>query len=146
MANPGPQPAEVPDEFTFHHAGFASPSLARDGQFFQMLGYIQEGPDFSDPGQGIAGRFLIGPGPRLELLENLPGSDTLSPWLGAGGRIYHFAYLVPELESAMTWARENRGKMIVPPRPAVAFDGRHICFFAFREGMVLEFVEAGSNG
>jgi methylmalonyl-CoA/ethylmalonyl-CoA epimerase len=125
----------------FHHIGYATKSLVREREFFQQLGYVQKGEDFIDPEQGIRGCFLEGLGPRLELLENLPGSDTLTPWLNSGIRMYHLAYEVENLAGAILWARGKRGRMTVAPVSAVAFEGRSICFFAFREGPMLEFIE-----
>lgn len=125
----------------FHHIGYATSSLVREREFFKNLGYVQEGLDFNDPEQGILGCFLKGPGPRVELLENLPGSDTLTPWLNTGIKMYHLAYQVEDLDKAIFWARSQRGIMTVAPVPAVAFEGRRICFFAFRQGPMLEFVE-----
>lgn len=130
-----------PSGHTFHHIGYATTSLVREREFFKHLGYEQEGLDFKDPVQGILGCFLQGPGPRLELLENLPGSNTLTPWLNTGIKMYHIAYEVEDLENAIVWARSRRGKMTVPPVPAIAFHGRRICFFAFRQGPMLEFIE-----
>jgi methylmalonyl-CoA/ethylmalonyl-CoA epimerase len=125
----------------FHHVGYATGNLERDRAFFEGLGYVQEGEDFSDPIQGVKGCFMIGPGPRVELLQNLDGSDTLTPWLQAGIKMYHFAYLVDDLEAALRWARERRGRVTVAPVPAVAFDGRRITFVIFRDGHMLEFIE-----
>jgi methylmalonyl-CoA/ethylmalonyl-CoA epimerase len=125
----------------FHHIGYATKSLVREREFFKQLGYVPEGIEFSDPEQGVRGCFLEGPGPRIELLENLTGSDTLTPWLNTGTRMYHLAYQVEDLDKAVDWARRQRGRMAVAPVPAVAFNGRRICFFVFREGPMLEFIE-----
>lgn len=131
----------LPDGYAFHHVGYATASLARERAFFESAGYRAEGEVFSDPVQGIVGCFLTGPGPRIELLENLPGSDTLRPWLDAGIKIYHFAYWVDDIDAALVWARSQRGKVTVPPVPAVAFGGRRISFVMFRTGFMLEFIE-----
>jgi methylmalonyl-CoA/ethylmalonyl-CoA epimerase len=88
----------LPAGYDFHHIGYASRSLERELAQFAMLGYTLEGESFVDPEQGIAGCFMTGPGPRIELLENLPGSDTLTPWLNTGIKMYHFAYWVDDME------------------------------------------------
>ncbi len=128
-------------EHSFHHIGYATVSLERERAFFQSLGYTQEGVEFVDPCQGVRGLFLHGPGPRIELLENLPGSSTLTPFLKLGIRMYHLAYEVSDLSEAIGWARQQRGRMTVSPIPAVAFSGRSICFFAFRQGLMVELIE-----
>ena len=127
---------------TFHHIGYAAASLSIERVALAALGYAQEGGEFADPAQGIRGCFLAGPGPRLELLENLPHSTVLTPWINLGVKMYHFAYEVVDLEQAILWGNAQRGRMIVAPTPAVAFEGRRICFFMFRNAPMIEFIEA----
>ena len=130
----------IPPGAAFHHLGYACAEVAREASFFEALGYRREGEAFSDPVQGVTGCFLSGAGPRVELLENLPGSATLKPWLDAGIRLYHFAYEVDDLPATLAWCRAQRGKITVQPVPAVAFGGRHIAFVMFRQGPLLEFI------
>ena len=132
----------IPHDWQFHHLGHACKNLEHSQAFFAAMGYTQEGDTFSDDTQGIRGCFLIGPGPRIELLENLPGRETLTPWLDAGTRLYHMAYLVSSIDKALAWAREQRGVVTVKPVPAIAFGGRYIAFVMFRQGAMLEFIEA----
>lgn len=131
----------LPTGYEFHHLGYASACLAKERDFFTLLGYVQEGEAFVDPVQGISGCFLTGPGPRIELLENLPGSRTLTPWLEAGIKLYHFAYLVADLDAALAWSSQQRSRVIVSPVPAVAFGGRRISFIMFRNRLLVEFIE-----
>lgn len=141
MAEPMPAVPVLPAGYEFHHIGYATASLTRERELFSFLGYVQEGPDFADPVQGVAGCFVTGPGPRVELLENLPGAETLTPWLNAGIKMYHFAYLVADMAGALDWARSQRARVTVAPVPAVAFGGRCISFVMFRNGLMLEFIE-----
>lgn len=134
------EPTLMPPGAAFHHLGYACADMAREQAFFSALGYRREGEAFSDPVQGVAGCFLTGAGPRVELLENLPGSATLKPWLDAGIRLYHFAYEVDDLDATLAWCRGQRGKVTVLPVPAVAFGGRRIAFVMFRHGPLLEFI------
>ena len=132
----------LPPSAAFHHIGVATAKLAAEKIFFEALGYHQEGADFSDPVQGISGCFMVGTGPRMELLENLPGATTLTPWLATGGlRMYHMAYEVDGLEAALDWARSRRGKVLDAPVPAFAFGGRRSAFVIFRSSLMLEFIE-----
>lgn len=132
---------QLPAGYEFHHIGYATVSLEKEREFFSFLGYQQEGETFSDPVQGVIGCFLTGSGPRIELLENLPGSITLTNWLNAGVKIYHFAYLVEDIEKAIYWARSQRAKLTVAPVAAVAFGGKKIAFVMFRNGLMLEFIQ-----
>jgi methylmalonyl-CoA/ethylmalonyl-CoA epimerase len=136
-------PDDLPQGFAFHHLGYACADLAKDRAQFERLGYAVEGEAFEDPVQGIAGLFLTGAGPRIELLQNLPGSKTLDPWLAQGTKVYHFAYEAPDLSAAMAWARAQRAITTVQPVPAVAFGGRRIAFVMLRNGWLLEFIEQG---
>ncbi len=131
----------LPEGANFHHLGYACASLARDRAQFEQLGYRAEGEPFADETQGIAGLFMTGPGPRIELLENLPGRTTLTPWLTQGTKVYHFAYEVPSMDVALAWARGQRAVTTVKPVPAIAFGGRHIAFVMLRNGWLLEFIE-----
>lgn len=134
----------LPEGYEFHHLGFATASIEKEKSQFATLGFYQKGEAFIDPIQGVIGCFLEGPGPRIELLENLPGSHTLTPWLNAGIRIYHFAYLVDRLDAALAWTSTVRAKLTVPPVSAVAFQKRKICFAMLRNQLMIEFVEKPS--
>lgn len=131
----------LPKGYEFHHIGCATASIDCERRMFESLGYQVEGELFVDTLQGIAGCFVCGPGPRIELLENLPGADTLTPWINAGVKLYHFAYQVDDMSNAIDWARSQRAKVIVHPVPATAFGGRHISFVMFRNRMMLEFIQ-----
>jgi hypothetical protein len=85
---------------------------------------------------------MLGPGPRIELLENTEGSHTLTPWLDAGTKLYHMAYEIETtLEDALRWVQRERARVVVQPVPAVAFGGRYICFVMFRRGLLIELIE-----
>lgn len=131
-----------PQDFKFHHIGYATSSIEQERNTFLALGYELEGKPFIDNSQGVAGCFIKGPGPRIELLENLPNSDTLTPWLSAGIKMYHFAYCVDSLGGAIEWAKARRAMLVVLPVPAIAFDGRKIAFVMLRSGLLVEFIES----
>lgn len=138
-------PDNLPTAFIFHHIGYATNSLSREIDSFALIGYRQEGDIFRDHIQGISGCFLTGPGPRIELLENLPGAHTLTPWLSVGIKMYHFAYQTPDISKAVDWARQQRARVTVPPVAAVAFGNRRISFVMLRNGLMLEFIEHESQ-
>lgn len=137
---------QLPPDSRFHHLGHACRDLQASLDFFGAAGYRLDGDAFSDDTQGVRGCFLVGNGPRIELLENLPGRTTLSPWLAAGTMLYHMAYEVRDLAAALGWARGQRGRVVVPPVPASAFGGRRIAFVMFRHGPMLEFIDAEETG
>jgi methylmalonyl-CoA/ethylmalonyl-CoA epimerase len=126
---------------TFHHVGVACRDLDAETEAFGVLGYQPEGVDFVDDGQGIRGRFMVGPGPRLELLVGLPGSSVLEPWLDKGIKFYHQAFVVESLSASLQELRGEGNRMVSPPTPAVAFGGRHIAFVVLRNMAMVELIQ-----
>lgn len=128
----------------FHHVGVATTSIERDESAYSKLGYIREGMEFVDPNQGVRGLFVVGPGPRLELLEQLEGSSALAPWLNSTNRMYHLAYEVDNLVTDLAMAQQElRAHILRPPLPAVAFSGRLVSFIVLRNRAVIELIETG---
>lgn len=136
--------AAFPEAFSFHHLGYATRGLDREATPLLALGYQPEGADFEDPIQGVRGRFLSGPGPRIELLENLPARSTLDPFLDAGIKLYHVAYEVDSLDEALAFSSAQRARILSGPAPAVAFGMRPIAFVMFRTGLVVEWITRAS--
>lgn len=127
----------------FHHIGVATESIARDEAVYVQLGYQRESKEWVDPNQGVRGVFLVGPGPRLELLEPHEGSTTLEPWLHAGSRLYHQAYEVDDLNASLDSARKAlRAHVLRAPLPSAAFGGRPVSFLMLRNRSVIELIQA----
>lgn len=127
----------------FHHLGIATESIEKEEEVFGEFGYEPEGSPFCDPAQGVRGRFLIGPGPRLELLEPLGGSQTLTPWLASKGRIYHQAFEVGNVDEVLRFVTSTqRARILRPPLPAVAFGGRKVAFVMLRNRSVFELIQS----
>ena len=127
---------------SFHHIGVACRDLATEAEAFGKIGYEVEGEDFVDPRQGIRGRFLVGPGPRLELLVGLPGSSVLKPWLDKGVKFYHQAFVVESLETSVQQLCDKGGRMVSGLVPAIAFGGRQIAFIMLRNLAMVELIQA----
>lgn len=124
----------------FHHLGIATLNLAVSRIKWGKLGYREEGSVFEDPAQGVSGLFLSGPGPRLELLAPLGNDQTLVPWLTGGSNIYHMAYLVQDLSSAIDGLRIRRAQMVREPRESVAFEGKAVAFMLIERGWLVELI------
>lgn len=125
----------------FHHLGVATRSLTEELGTWTALGYKLEGAEFADPVQGIRGQFLIGGGPRLELLAPLEGSETLTPILKRGIKLYHHGYEVASVHEAIETLRSQGARVIRAPAPAVAFNGRLIAFLATSNNWIVELIE-----
>ncbi len=130
----------VLDDMEFHHLGVAVGSLCEAVMHWSVLGYERSGGEFVDPEQGVRGQFLTGPGPRIELLTALPDSRTLDVWLRPGSNVYHFAYLVVDVEKALTALRSRGAVVVRRPATSVAFPGRRIAFLMLDRGMLIEVI------
>lgn len=124
----------------FHHVGYACRNLDSETEKLALLGYEREAEDFDDPKQKVRGRFLSGPGPKLELLVQYDGAVVLEPWLSKGIKMYHLAYEVDNLRSEIDRFCANGAKLIMPPTPAVAFDEREICFLLLPTMLLVELI------
>jgi len=129
----------------FHHIGIACKNIETETRHYALLNYHKEGDDFIDPNQGVTGRFLVGGGPRLELLSQIEGSSTLGPWLNSGIKMYHHAYLTNNMESAINKLVLQRARLVTPPTPAVAFNGNNICFLMLPTMSLIELIEMSRN-
>ena len=126
---------------TIHHLGVACTDIKADGAQLELLGFTREGDDFEDHNQGIRGRFLVGAGLRLELLEDLEGSGVLAPWLAARTKIYHHAYETADLDTSLERLLSAGARITRPPLPSVAFSGRRVVFAMLPNLMLIELIE-----
>jgi methylmalonyl-CoA/ethylmalonyl-CoA epimerase len=125
----------------FHHIGVACKDINKELDSVKFLGYQLAGDFFSDPIQGVRGCFLNGPGPTLELLEDLPGSSTIKPWIDKGIKMYHLAFEATDLNSSIDSFKRNGALLVSVPKPSVAFDGREICFLMLKTRQLIELIE-----
>lgn len=129
----------------FHHMGLACRDLDTEIKALEILGYQLESPFFEDPLQRVRGCFMVGAGPRLELLMPLDDTSPVMPWLAKGVKYYHQAFETADLRRAIDTLKARRGKVVVPPTPAVAFDGREIAFLLFPNMMLIELIQAADG-
>lgn len=129
-------------ELAFHHIGVVSTNLDRDMVAFACQGYTRAGEDFEDPVQGIQGRFLEGPGPRLELVRQTSEEGVLANWSKQGTKFYHLAYETPNIDATLEAVKAQGGKIVVAPVPAVAFDNLPIAFVMMRNMALVEYIQA----
>jgi len=128
-------------KLSFHHIGVACHDLDSESVKLEPLGYHSEGEDFADPLQRVAGRFLVGGGPRLELLRPTSDASPLASWLKGGVKLYHLAYETESLGEAIQHLQGQRAKVVVPPVCAVAFAGRRIAFMLLSNMLLTELIE-----
>lgn len=128
-------------KFEFHHIGIACTDIVREEMAYHMLGYHFELDTFTDENQGIMGKFGEANGqPRIELLANLEGQHTLTPYLQKGIKMYHYAYCVSDIEKAGKFLEKNRAKVMSPLKKSAYFEKR-ICFYMLPNMLLVELVE-----
>lgn len=133
------------DNLNFHHTGVACRNLDTEMAAWAILGYQLEGDVFEDPIQRVRGCFLVGAGPRLELLMPLDDESPVMPWLAKGVKFYHQAFETADIRRAIDGLKARRGKVVVPPTPAVAFQGREIAFMLFPNMMLIELIQTAER-
>ena len=132
----------TPDSLDFHHIGVACEAIASELSTWAALGYRLEGPPFVDHEQGIRGQFLVGGGPRVELLEPVDESSTLTPWLKRRTKFYHLGYLTPTFDAAMAALVGGGATMVRPPVASAYFKGR-IAFLMLPNLVLIELIDGG---
>lgn len=126
----------------FHHLGLACLDLDAEAAPWLALNYRQEGPDFEDALQRVRGRFLIGSGPRLELVCPLTPVAPITGTIARGTKLYHQGFTTTHLDEAMEALRSIGAKRMAAPAPAVAFAGSRIAFLVLPNMNLIELIEA----
>jgi catechol 2,3-dioxygenase-like lactoylglutathione lyase family enzyme len=106
---------------------------------------IERGPGWN-PTQRVDFAFVsLGSGLTVEVLGLRPDVDSpIEEHVRRGGGAYHLCYIVQDIDAALARVKEARGKLVVPPTPDVAFNGRRIAFFMHRAHGLVELVEAAT--
>lgn len=127
----------------FHHLGVACPSLERARSSFKLMGYEQETDVIRDSVLGVSIQFLVGNGPRVELLEPFGHNSPLASWLRLDASVgYHFAYECEDFEKDLKGLATSGALLVQPPRPAVAFGGARVAFLSTRSRFLVELIDA----
>lgn len=128
--------------FEFHHIGVATKNIEKEFKSYAMLGYTKEASFDGDTNQGVKGLFITAKNqPRLELLENLEGYTTLDFWLNNGIKMYHFGYLVDDIDRAFDIFTVKLGAKVVSPMKISQFFGKRICFVVLKNMFMIELIE-----
>lgn len=129
-------------DFRFHHLGVACRDIDRELESWTRLGYRPEGDRFTDPIQKIHGLFIVGLGPRLELLSPAGEGSPIDGVLARGGKIYHQGFEAFDFDAALRDITAAGARVVQPPAPAVAFGGRRIVFAMTASLNLIEIIEA----
>ena len=130
-----------------HHIGFVVDSIERAGKSFaESLSLIWDQKVFFDPLQKVSVSFMKSSDqaqPEIELIEPSGEDSPVRSFLAKGGGLHHLCYEVQCLETQLELSCSQGGKLVRPPMPAVAFDGRRIAWFYSKERLLIEFLESG---
>lgn len=135
----------ISSQAVFHHVGIVVASIQDSLQgFLESLGAGWDGKVFHDPNQDVRVTFLqskqVG-NPVVELVEPAGEKSPVVPFLKRGGGLHHLCYEVEELDEQLALSREQRGIVVKPPLPAVAFGGRRIAWVYTKNRLLLEYLE-----
>ena len=125
------------------HIGYAVKRIDRAITAFQKLGYEFE-PVIDDTDRNVKLAFGSKDGYRIELVAPLdkklesPVDQYLS---NAVGTPYHICYKSESLEAEIEELKAQGYKVVIEPRPAVAFDGRRVVFMMNIGFGLMEIVE-----
>jgi methylmalonyl-CoA/ethylmalonyl-CoA epimerase len=98
-----------------------------------------------DPLQKVRVTFFQGHSPADPLIELVEPGGPESPvarFAERGGGLHHLCYEVGNLDSHLQFCQSVGTRIIHPPVPAVAFDGRRIAWGITRKRLLLEFLES----
>lgn len=103
---------------------------------------------FFDPLQKVNVTFMDSAEPcqpQIELVAPVGEDSPVRSFLARGGGLHHLCYEVQHLESQLEVSCSQGGKLVRPPTPAVAFDGRRIAWIYSKERLLIEYLEAKSE-
>jgi len=132
---------EIVKGLQFHHIGVATNDFEKELKAFQMIGYETEGEPFEEVTQGMRGLFLTATEqPRLELIENLPGSSMIDIFLKNKIKMYHFAYIVKDVEETTSKLAKLGARVISQPKKSVG-TGRMVSFLLLPNRFMIELIQ-----
>ena len=125
----------------FHHTGLAVKSITKELTTYEKLGGIKESEIFSDQNLGVKVCFVNLGGHRIELVEGIGETSPVNDMIKKGIRMYHQCFEVDSLDKYKSIFADMRAALVVPPTPAVAFNGRRVCFYLLPNRDLIELVE-----
>lgn len=128
--------------WTFHHIGLACHAIEAETPHITALGYIPEGELIEDPIQKVRLLFMVGPGPRLELIEPTAAASPVSGVLKRGQKFYHMAFECAAFDEKLVELTRAGYLQLGTPVPAVAFGMRKIVFLLSPAMALVEVIEA----
>ena len=125
------------------HIGYAVKRIDRAIAAFQKLGYVFE-PVVDDTDRNVQLAFGVKNGYRIELVAPLDKrvESPIDQYLShAVGMPYHICYKSKDLDKEVEELKSQGYKVVIEPRPAVAFGNRRVVFMMNIGFGLMEIVE-----
>jgi len=122
-----------------HHLGIATANISEATAFVRRAFAVtgQDGPMF-DPKLNVEVVLLfVKDSAAIELVSGAPVSGVLKRRV----LLYHCCYEVESLEAQLSRLKDDGALIVVPPTPAVLFNGRRVAFVHTKIGL-MELLEA----
>lgn len=125
------------------HIGYAVKRIDRAQSAFENLGFIFE-PEIDDTDRNVKLAFADKDGYRIELVAPLnkkqesPVDQYLSKVVGTP---YHICYVSDNLDAEIEELKMQGYKVVIEPKPAVAFENRRVVFMMNIGFGLMEIVE-----
>lgn len=128
-----------------HHVGYVVGSIDSSLHgFLESMAATWNGRIFTDPAQKVKVTF-ISTGERDPLIELVEPNAVDAPvqrfLREKGGGLHHVCYEVDDPGVELVAMRSQGARIVMRPKPAVAFDGRQIAWVLTREDLLVEFLE-----
>ncbi len=127
-----------------NHIGYAVKRIDRALKEFQKMGY-EFGAVIADTDRNVKLAFGIKDGYRIELVSPLDRgreSPVDQYLINAVGTPYHICYESKDFENDIEKLLEQGYKLIISPKPAVAFENKRVAFMMNIGFGLMEIVES----
>jgi methylmalonyl-CoA/ethylmalonyl-CoA epimerase len=114
-----------------HHIAYAVSSIEKAIPAWEALDGRVESPIIDITQHNAKVCFIALPGARIELVERA----------GALGRIDHVCFLCRDFQTRVSQAKQQGGVVIKPPVPSEAFGGKLMCFVAYAQIGLIEWID-----
>lgn len=125
------------------HIGYAIKRIDRAMSSFEQIGYVFE-PVIDDIDRNVKLAFGVKDGYRIELvapLDNKQESPVDQYLRNAVGMPYHICYESDRFDDEIEDLKAQGFKVVIEPKPAVAFGGRRVVFMMNIGFGLMEIVE-----